>query len=169
VDHAVFGFVRDRGSRGGNGRERLGGRSRRVGDVGGRYRGDQHRGLGFRHHLDDRHRCRSDDGLRCRGDDGSWLGLGDGNRLDRSGHLGDDRCPRGGRFGLGLAGFLGGGLLVRLGLFGLYIAPQPLALSLAAGAVGLRLLDARRMALYADTERDAQIECFLVGQAELFC
>jgi hypothetical protein len=170
VDHAVLGLIGDNGARRGDGRERLrSGRGGRNGDWGG-YRGDQHGGLGFRRHLGG-----WSDGLRRRGRCRRGLGFrfGDRRGLDRSGYLGDDRddrSRRGNRFGLvvGVAGLLGGRLLVCLGLFGLYVASQPLALGLAAGAVGLRLLDARRMTLYADTERDAQIECFLVGQPELF-
>jgi hypothetical protein len=168
VDHAVLGLIGDNGARSGDGRQRLGsGRGSRSGGWGG-YRGDQHGGLGCRCHLGGRRddRFRRDDGLRCRCRRG--LGLGDRGSLDRSRFLGDDRSGRDNRFGLDVGGLLGGGLLVRLGLFGLYVASQPLALGLTAGAVGLRLLDARRMTLYADTERDAQIECFLVGQAELF-
>jgi hypothetical protein len=46
---------------------------------------------------------------------------------------------------------------------------QALALSLAANAVGLGLLDAGGVALDSDTHRQAQLEAFLVAEAELAC
>jgi hypothetical protein len=54
-----------------------------------------------------------------------------------------------------------------LRLLGLDVALEALALSLAADAVGLGVLDARRVALDADPERAAQIERLLVGEPEL--
>src|SRR5207302_10722404 len=63
----------------------------------------------------------------------------------------------------------GGRHLLRrlLGLLGLGLALQSLALGLAADAVSLGVLDARRVALDADSERAAQIERLLVGEPEL--
>ena len=94
---------------------------------------------------------------------GGPLGLGGRLRLL---HL---RCR--GRGGLGL-GFLGrtGGLrrLGRLrGLLGLLVADEAFPLGLAANAVGLRVLDARRVGLHADAEAPAEVERLLVGQSEL--
>ena len=54
-----------------------------------------------------------------------------------------------------------------LGLLGLDLADQALALGLAADAVGLRILDARGMRLDADPQRLAEVEGLLVGEAEL--
>ena len=58
-----------------------------------------------------------------------------------------------------------GGLLR---LFGLLVADQALTLGLATDAVGLRLLDARRVRLDADAEAHAEVEGLLVGETELF-
>jgi hypothetical protein len=44
------------------------------------------------------------------------------------------------------------------------VAPDPQRVSLAASAVGLRVLDARRVALHPDAEVEAQIERLLVGE-----
>ena len=98
----------------------------------------------------------------CRG---RRLDLGFGRRLD----LGRDRCGLGHRRGVpGGRGGLLGALASRLGrLFGLDVALQTLPLGLAAHPVGLSFLDARGMALDADAEGDAEVECLLVGEAEL--
>jgi hypothetical protein len=61
-----------------------------------------------------------------------------------------------------------GRLLRRLlGLLGLDLALQTLALGLTPDAVGLGVLDARRVALDSDPERAAEIERLLVGEPEL--
>src|SRR5207302_10779277 len=60
-----------------------------------------------------------------------------------------------------------GGLLGRGGrLFRRDLATEPLAVSLAADAVGLRILDARGMALDADAEVDTQVERLFVGEPQ---
>jgi hypothetical protein len=46
----------------------------------------------------------------------------------------------------------------------LYGAPEPLAVGLPPGTVGLRVLDRRRMALDAYSKVDANIKGFLVGE-----
>src|SRR5205807_624173 len=63
------------------------------------------------------------------------------------------RLCRGGR-----GGCLLGRLLRLLGLFGLDVAAKTVAVSLAPDAVGLRVLDARGVALDPDTQLDAQGE-----------
>src|SRR5690606_27952274 len=52
-------------------------------------------------------------------------------------------------------------------LLGLLGAPEPLAVHLAADAVGLGVLDARRVASGLDPQPDAEIERLLVRQAQL--
>ncbi len=108
-----------------------------------------------------------------------------GDRDDRRGHVGrlgsrghhgllgidiDDRlvCRRGRR--RCLLRRLRGGLrgLRRLCFLGLLGPDQPVALGPPPHAVGLRLFDARRVALDADAERDREIERLLVGHPELF-
>ena len=95
---------------------------------------------------------------------GSATGAGG---LDRRARLGHDRLgrpPTGAatararpRRGAGGGGRLLGRALDRLGLLGLLTSrTQAVALGLAADAVGLGLLDARRVALHADPERDAR-------------
>jgi hypothetical protein len=101
--------------------------------------------------------------------------MGGIGRAGRRGCLGCGRLFGGRSFGDG-AGDDGGsrlrsrgrGLLRGLlgGLLGLDVALQPLALSLAADAVGLGVLDARRVALDPNPERAAQIERLLVGEPE---
>ncbi len=54
-------------------------------------------------------------------------------------------------------------------LGGLDVAAESLSVGLAPDAVGLRVLDARRVALDTDPERDAEVERLLVGEAELAC
>ena len=103
------------------------------------------------------------------------------------GGAGDDRlgCGRSRLLGEERAGLVGGRLLVlagrglgrrllgcrllhRLRLLGLLVADQPLALRLAADAVGLSIDDARGVRLHPDTQCEAQVEAFLVGESELF-
>ncbi len=80
---------------------------------------------------------------------------------------GGGQGSRGGRAGGGGHGSsLGGGCLGDGGL-SLDRATQTLLVGATADAVGLLLLDAGGVALYADPERQAQIERFLVGEAEL--
>jgi hypothetical protein len=50
---------------------------------------------------------------------------------------------------------------------GLYGATQAVAISLATDAVGLGILDGRRVALHADPELDAQVERFFIRESEL--
>jgi hypothetical protein len=93
-------------------------------------------------------------------------GRGDRGRFLGGGHLGERLLDdSGGRLGRGRR------LLGRLGrllrLLGLDVALEALALGLAAHAIGLRVLDARRVALDPDTERAAEIERLLVGEPEL--
>ena len=66
-------------------------------------------------------------------------------------------------------GLLGGGGLLgrRCRLLGLHGAAEALTVGLAAGAVGLRVLDGRRVALDAHPEGQAEVERLFVGQAEL--
>src|SRR5439155_13749688 len=78
--------------------------------------------------------------------------------------LGDRRLLRDG--GLGLLGRLLGRLR-RCRLLGLDVATESLRIRLAADAVGLGVLDARRVALDADLQRLAEVECLLVGEPEL--
>jgi hypothetical protein len=54
-------------------------------------------------------------------------------------------------------------------LFRLNLSAEPLRVGQTSNAVGLRVLDARGVALHADTKTLAQIERLLVGQAELPC
>ena len=61
------------------------------------------------------------------------------------------------------AAFLAGGGR----LLGLHRAAEALPVSLPAGAVGLGVLDGRRMALDAHPEGQAEVECLFVGQSEL--
>ena len=158
------------------------GDDRRLGWRGGRGHRDLGRSLGgLRDRLGrgrlDRSGCRGALGLgrgRCRlGDRGRCCGrrldLGFGRRLD----LGDGRdltLGGGGRCRVvgGRRGGLLGALASRLGrLFGLDVALQTLPLGLAAHPVGLSFLDARGVALDTDAEGDAEVECLLVGEAEL--
>ncbi len=81
------------------------------------------------------------------------------------------RLGLGGRVRRDLLGgglFGGGGLLGRWGrLFGLNGAAQALTVSLPAGAVSLRVLDGRGVALDAHPQGQAQVERLFVGQSEL--
>ncbi len=43
------------------------------------------------------------------------------------------------------------------------------ALGIAASTIGLRTLDARRMAPHADSQRKAEVQRLLVAHTELFC
>jgi hypothetical protein len=79
--------------------------------------------------------------------------------------LGSLGCLDYGGGGLGGSCSLLGRLLRRL--LRLNVALQALALCLATDAVGLCVLDARRVALDPDPERAAQIERLLVGEPEL--
>ena len=77
------------------------------------------------------------------------------------------RWRSGGRglFGRGLAG----AALGRLGLGRGHLTTKALTVGLAPDAIGLGILDARRMALDADAERLAQVECLFVREPELSC
>jgi hypothetical protein len=112
-------------------------------------------GDGGRRRRDGRHRGRGLTGIARRrgcGVNGRGLGGLDGSRGSR---------------GVG-RGLLGGGLLRRrLLLLGLDVATKTVAVGLAADAVGLRVLDARGVALGLDAEISAEIQRFLVGEAEL--
>lgn len=81
---------------------------------------------------------------------------------------GRDRLRRfgSGRFG----GGLGRGLLApgRLGLFGLLVAHETVALGAATHPVGLRFDERRRVALHIDTHVDAEVHHLLVCHSELF-
>jgi hypothetical protein len=59
------------------------------------------------------------------------------------------------------------GLLGGCGLFGLDRPAETLTVGLAAGAVGLRVLDGGRVALHTHPEGQAEVERLLVRQAEL--
>jgi hypothetical protein len=52
-------------------------------------------------------------------------------------------------------------------LLGLHGATQSFTVGLAPGAVSLRVLDRRRVALHTDSEVDANVQGFLVGQPQL--
>ena len=96
-------------------------------------------------------------------------GAGAGGRLDRRSRR-RRRGPAAGAAATSagasaLAAFAGLGRL--LGLLGLDVADEALALRLATDAVGLRLLDARGVRLDADPQRLAEVQRLLVGEAEL--
>ena len=92
---------------------------------------------------------------------GTLVGGGAVGAGGRGGRLGDGR-------GLLGRGLLGGGLLGRgFRLLGLDGTTEALAVGLPTGAVGLRVLDGRRVALDAHPEGQAEVKRLLVGQAEL--
>ena len=125
-------------------------------------------------------RGRGDAGLLGGGPAGDESGTGALDRGRRRGAVAGgrvlDRCRPasagsagsvGGRGLLG-RGLLGGGLLGRgVRLVGLDRTAEALAVRLPAGAVRLRVLDGRRMALDAHPEGQAEVKGLLVGQAEL--
>ncbi len=102
---------------------------------------------------------------------GRGAAAADQARLRRSGPVGVVR----GRRTVGLdpwrsllgRGRLLGRLFSRGGLFRLHRPAQPLGVRLPADPVGLGILDGGRVALDADAQREAQIQCLLVGQPEL--
>jgi hypothetical protein len=51
----------------------------------------------------------------------------------------------------------------------LFVAPKALAVGLTADAVGLSILDARRMALDPDTKGKGEVKRLFVGEPELAC
>lgn len=87
-----------------------------------------------------------------------------GRYLGRGRHFGRDL----GRGSLRRRRLLRSGLLDRLGLGGLLVADQTVLHGAPAHSIGLSLLDARRMALHTNSERDGKVERLLVGHAELF-
>jgi len=104
--------------------------------------------------------------LRRRPGDGAVVGPWGGRHRRARGHT----WPlegRGGRQALRGAcrSGRGGGRGSRL--LWLHGAPQPFPIGLASGAVGLRVFDRRRVALYADPEVDADVQGFLVGKPQL--
>jgi hypothetical protein len=107
-------------------------------------------GLDRRRRLRDRHHRRGLDDRRGRnlwlGDDDSCGLLGLGGRLLR-------RLRRG---------------LRRLGFLRLLGTDQPIAFGPPPHSICLCLFDARGMALDANSERDREVECLLVGHPELF-
>lgn len=52
-------------------------------------------------------------------------------------------------------------------MFGLNVSLETLTLGLPADAVGLGILDARRMRLYPDAEGDTEIKRLFIGESEL--
>src|SRR5690606_22364396 len=67
---------------------------------------------------------------------------------------------------VGRSGGLLAALLLGGGLFRLGVADETLSLRLTAHAVGLRVDDARRVALYANPERGAEVERLFVREPE---
>jgi len=113
-------------------------------------------------------RCRAT-GHQTRSGALQWRGGGGRDRDVAVGPIGRSGFGRlcGGRGLLG-RGLLGGGLLDRCcRLLGLHRSAQSLTVGLAAGAVCLRVLDGRRMALDAHPQGQAEVKGLLVGQAKL--
>src|SRR5207302_614226 len=93
---------------------------------------------------------------------GRYFPIGGGRRRSRRLGIDLDR-----RAALGAsAGCLGRTLLDRRGLLRGDLAAKAVAISLATDAVGLGILDARGVALDADTQLDAQIERLFVGEPQ---
>ena len=103
---------------------------------------------------------------RCRGSRCRWRR----RRPRPEGSRGRGRAVRSRSAPSDLGGGLlrGGGLLGRrCRLLGLHRAAEALPIGLPTGAVGLGVLDGRRVALDPHPEGQAQVERFFVGQAEL--
>jgi hypothetical protein len=110
-------------------------------------------------------RCSSDTGLgRCRVARRRFVG-----HRCRRGIVGvvRDGVLLGGRLLLG-SGLLGGRLLGGLGLFGLFVACQPVALGATGHHVGVRLGERGRRALGSNAEHTAEVEDLGVRHPELF-
>ncbi len=97
---------------------------------------------------------------------GTRLGLlaggaaGDQPQVALLGHIGGSRRPALGRAGANRQ---------RPVLGGLNVAAEAFTVGLAANAISLGVLDAGRVALDTDPERDAEVERLLVGEPELAC
>jgi len=137
------------------------------------------RAAGLGHHPRRRGRC-------ARRHRGTWGArgrrLGHGGPGSRRATRGDQGLLRGRRRTLGLAllcstrsrGFrrcviAAGGRLRFLGLFGLFLANEPLAVSLAAHAVSLSVDNTGGVTARSNAERFAQIEGLLITETELAC
>ena len=107
-------------------------------------------------------------------------GVGADGAEGAAGAAGASAAGASGGGGLAGRGLLGGGLLRRTRLLGrglgrlvlflgLGLADQPFALGLTTDAVGLRLHDARGVALDADPQVVAEVDGLFVREAELAC